>query len=141
MALSSLEDNTHQPSPDDLATALGRTARLWGRLVDEVVSRHAPIEQVWNFGGPKYGWSLRIRRKGRNVLYLIPQKRQFLVGIVLGDRAVKAARQSDLAAEVLAMIDAAPVYAEGCGIRVPVTTRAHVEAMLKLTAIKLAGPS
>lgn len=118
---------------------LGRTARLWRGLIDEVEARHGPIELVWHFGGDKYGWSLRIRREARIVLYLIPQERRFLVGIVLGDKAVRGAHEAGVDDAVLAMIDAAPRYAEGRGIRVPVTTKAQLDAVLKLTSIKLAG--
>jgi len=137
MALSIFDDKSHSPSSDDLAALLGRTARLWNRLLDDVCIRHPPIEPVWNFGGAKYGWSLRLRQKDRIVLYLIPQMGQFLAGIVLGEKAVRLAQQSDSPAGILAIIDAAPRYAEGRGIRFPVTRKTDVDVVLKLTAIKL----
>jgi hypothetical protein len=136
--LSSLDDGSHVPSRTEVDDSLGSSARLWARLVAGVAKVHAPIEQAWTFSGPKYGWSLRLKRKDRVVLYLIPQLGHFLVGVVLGGKAVLAAREADLPASVLEAIDGARPYAEGRGIRVPVRDVEDVRAAMKLAALKMA---
>ena len=138
MALSSLDDGSHVPSQTEVDESLGPSARLWARLVAGVAKVHAPIEQVWTFSGPKYGWSLRLKRKDRVVLYLIPQLGHFLVGVVLGEKAVRAAREADLPAAVLEAMESARPYAEGRGIRVPVRDAEDVQAAMKLAALKMA---
>ena len=138
MALSSLDDGSHVPSPTEVKGSLGPSARLWARLVAGVAKVHAPIEQAWTFSGPKYGWSLRLKRKDRVVLYLIPQVGHFLVGVVLGEKAVRDARNADLPAAVLEAIERARPYAEGRGIRVPVRNAGGVRAAMKLAALKMA---
>ena len=45
---------------------------------------------------PKYGRSLRLKFKKRTIVHLCPCDGSFRVAFILGDRAVKAARQSDL---------------------------------------------
>jgi hypothetical protein len=138
MALSAFDDKQQPPSPGDLEAMLAKSARHWTRIVDAISENYPPIEQAWNFSGAKYGWSLRLKQKDRIVLYLIPQARQFLAGVVLGEKAVKAARAAKIPAEVIALIDAAPVYAEGRGIRFPVTSAEDVRACLALTSLKMA---
>ncbi len=138
MALSIFDDKSQEPVDADLQAALGRSARLWERLVVAVGVDYAPIVASWNFAGAKFGWSLRLKQKDRVVLYLIPQAKHFLVGVVLGEKAVQAAHDAGLPAEVVAMIDAARPYAEGRGIRWPVRAARDIEVVRTLAALKLA---
>jgi hypothetical protein len=120
MALSAFDDRTHRPEPADLEITLGKAAGFWDQLVAHVADHYAPITELWQFAGTKYGWSLRLRRKERTVLYLTPQRGMFLVGLALGEKAVQAALRGGLPADVRAVIDGAPRYAEGRGVRPPV---------------------
>lgn len=138
MALSIFDDQAQEPQAADLQAGLGRSAKLWERLVAAVGAAHPPIEPVWNFGGAKIGWTMRLKQKDRNVLYLIPQAKHFLVGVVLGEKAYRAAREAGLPAEVIALFEAARPYAEGRGIRYPVRVAADVDVVLALAALKMA---
>ena len=60
------------------------------------------------------------------------------MGIVVGEKAAAAARQRGARKRVLALIDAAPRYAEGRGVRVPVTSREALRAVEELAALKMA---
>jgi Protein of unknown function (DUF3788) len=137
MALGAFYDSSTPPSPAALRKALGRSARLWDQLVSGVAEAHYPITEQWNFGGAKFGWSLRLRRKDRTVLYLIPQEKGFLAGVVLGEKAVTAAHASGLPPLILTLLDATPRYAEGRGLRLPVATRRDVDSVLGLVAAKM----
>ena len=139
MALSVFEDRNHQPGSAEIKAALGKTAALWDDLISRIGVRHPPITEFWQFAGSKYGWSLRLKRRDRIVLYLTPQRGHFLVGIALGEKAVQAARKQGLPAAVLALIDSAPRYAEGHGIRLTVTTRRDVQAAEELAVAKMAS--
>ena len=111
---------------------------LWNELVAHVAENDAPITELWSFAGARFGWFLRLRRKDRVVLYMTPQVGRFLVGVVLGEPAAEAALQSGLPEPVRALIESAPRYAEGRGIRFAVATSADLAAARKLAAIKLA---
>jgi len=139
MALSVFDSKDHAPGPVTLKAALGRTAALWDALVAHVSEDHAPIQPAWNFAGEKFGWSLRLVRRDRVVLYLIPQRGYFLAGIVLGEKAEAAARAKGLPDTLVTLLDAAPKYAEGRGIRVPVHARADLLAVRVLAREKLAS--
>jgi hypothetical protein len=137
MALSAFDDGTRQPTPDELAAVLGTAAAAWATLVRHIGERYPPITELWSFAGAKWGWSLRLKRKDRVILYLTPQAGQFQLGVVLGEKAVAAARASGLPEPVLALIDGAPRYAEGRGIRFAVTDEPGVQVGAQLAAIKM----
>ena len=139
MALSAFDDKAHPPSPAELDAMLGRSAALWRRLVDEVQLAHGPLEELWNFAGPKFGWSLRLKDRKRVVVYVTPERRHFLAGLVLGEKAVAAARTSDLAPAIVRQIEEARSYAEGRGVRLEVRTAADLADVLKLLAIRMSN--
>jgi hypothetical protein len=137
MALSAFEDKTHRPRPSDIKLALGKAAGLWDQLISSIGEHYSPITELWHFGS-KYGWALRLKRRERIVLYMTPQHGHFLVGVVLGERAVQTAQKQGLAAEVLAIVDSAPRYAEGRGVRLTVGTKRNARAVEDLVAAKMA---
>jgi hypothetical protein len=61
----------------------------------------------------------------------------FQVSLVLGDKGVKAARQSKLPERVLKTIAGAKRYAEGTGIRLAVTAPEDLAAIEQLAQIKI----
>ena len=83
-------------------------------------AKYGPLRDSWGFSVGKYDWSLRLKQKKRTVLYLIPQKDMFLVGIVLGDKALGLIRKGDLTPNFLRLIEEVPRHGEGTGFRIPV---------------------
>ncbi|MHC4751094.1 MAG: DUF3788 domain-containing protein [Planctomycetota bacterium] len=139
MALSILDDKSKRPDDNNLTGVLGRTKRLWDDLINHIVQEYEPVTQQWSFGGEKYGWSLRLKRKKRTILYLIPCRRYFLCAFVFGGKATEAVRQSDLPSDILKTINEAPVYGEGRGFRLEVKKKQDVEVMKRLAVIKMAN--
>jgi len=95
--------------------------------------------QEWQSVSPKYGWGLRLKLKKRTIVYLGPCDGCFRVAFVLGDGAVAAARQSGLPKTALKLLDEAPHYAEGTGLRLIVKAQKDLAAIRKLALIKLAN--
>ncbi len=137
MALSYLDDKARAPTEGDLAAALGRSKKLWDRLIAHAQDEYAPLTQVWSHSGAKYGWSLRLIRKKRTILYLIPQAKHFLTAFVLGKKATDVLRQNPLPVAMMAIIEDAPVYGEGRGFRLPTRVKADLQAILQLAAVKM----
>jgi hypothetical protein len=79
-----------------------------------------------------------LQHKKRTLLYLIPQKRKVLVAIVLGARAFGQAKASALPAAIKTLLIEAKPYAEGRGIRFPVSSARDIPAIAKLVEIKIA---
>ena len=137
MALSAFDDKKHPPSSEDLAVMLGRSASHWRNLQEHLQKTYGPLAEEWSFSGEKFGWSLRLKEKKRNLIYLIPGQGCFLAALVFGEKAVEAIRRSDLPADWVRSVEAAKRYAEGRGVRFEVRTRKDVLAIQKLTAMKV----
>jgi hypothetical protein len=136
-SLSALDDPARSPSELDLRRCLGTSADPWDDLVRRVGSAYLPSTAQWKFGGAKFGWSLRLKKADRIILYLIPREGFFLAGIVLGSAAVAAAQEADLPAPVVQSIAEARRYAEGTGLRLAINNAKDVDALMKLCELKM----
>ena len=139
MAFSAFDDKTREPRETELATVLGESAGLWQRLVAGVGSRFDPLAEDWTFSGKKWGWALRLKHKKRAVLYLTPSEGFFYAGFALGQKAVDAAHESGLPADVLAVIDGSRKYAEGRAVRLEVRSEEDVRSVVQLASIKMSN--
>jgi len=126
---------TEPPTDEELSTELGAARALWDELITELA---LPIQE-WNSYSPKAGWSLKLKLKKRTILYLAPCRGKFRVAFVLGAKAVEAARQLKLSKAVLKIIDEAPRYPEGTGVRLEIVARKELAAVKKLAEVKLAN--
>jgi hypothetical protein len=126
-----------KPTDDELTAALGPAKALWDQLIADLAEECDAGIQEWKSYSPKYGWSLRLKHKKRTIVYLAPYRGCFGVAFILGDRAVQAARQSKLPRRVLTIIDEAPRYPEGTGVRLEVKGSKDIAIVKKLAMIKL----
>ena len=133
MGLSAFDDRTKAPTDDQLRSVLGGAYAPWVTLLTLIADRIELIRPVWKFSA---GWSLRVIHKKRVIVYMTPQHDQFLVSMALGERAVAAAHAAKLAKSVLKVIDGAPRYAEGRGVRIPVRGSRQLTALARLAQIK-----
>jgi hypothetical protein len=131
----SFDDKAKTPDGKDLAKGLGASKALWDEIIAHVAAAYPPITEVWGF---YKSWSLRLKRKDRTILYLLPDEGGFRCAFVFGGKATEAARKTKLPKTVLKAIEEAPVYAEGRGFRLEVRTAKDVATMKTLAAIKMA---
>ena len=131
-------DKPKKPTAAELTAALGPAKALWDQLLTGLADEHNLTVQEWNSYSRKAGWSLRLKLKDRNILYLTPCQGCFFVSFALGDKAVQAARQSGLPQSVIKIIDEARRYAEGTGIRIEMKKPRDIKIAKQLAAIKLA---
>ena len=128
---------SERPTEEELAAELGRSKPLWDRLLAELAEEFGLVAQEWSSYSRKAGWSLRLKREKRNILYLSPCHGSFRVAFVLGDKAIEAARQGKLPRRVVKWIEEGQRYPEGTGIRFDVKAPADIAAVRNLTALKL----
>jgi hypothetical protein len=126
-----------RPADADLIEVLGPAKELWDRLLADMTAQWNLKEFEWSSYSTKSGWTLRVKRGKRNIVYLGPAKGMFNVSFILGGRAVEAAHTRKLAARVLKMVDEGTKYPEGTGVRLEIKSERDLAAVKSLTQLKL----
>lgn len=138
MSLSALDDLAVEPTDTQLSAVLEGGTEAWMSLAGWLSNAHGVDRWEWFSSGRKYGWALRGRKDKRTIVYMIPQHGSFLVGLVLGDRAMAAVVRASLSAAVRNVISDAKRYGEGTGFRLPVAAIGELEDVKTLIDIKIA---
>ncbi len=125
-----------EPTDLELAVTLGAVKPLWDQLIDEL-TREYKLTREWNSYSLKAGWSLRLKREARNIVYLSPSKSGLMASFALSDTATQTARASRFSKHVLKIISEAKKYAEGTAVRIVVSGPADVAVVKMLAKIKL----
>lgn len=136
MAAPVFPDPSLPPAAEQLVRALGPAAPSWAALIASVADRNPPITELWRFAGAGTGWSLRLLCRKRILLYLTPLDGAFQVGVVLGGKVVAAALAAGPEEGLRRLLEAAPRYAEGRGIRLRVAGPEDLAAAQALVALK-----
>lgn len=131
-------DKTREPSTEDLQRELAGTFALWLELAEYVVANSPKARGSWHYSGEKFGWSYRISDNKRTLLYLLPRKAFFKAALVFGQKAAAEVLEARISGQIKNELNAAKAYAEGRGIRIPVTDASQLDDIRTLIAIKLA---
>jgi hypothetical protein len=128
---------TGRPTDADVAKVLGPVKLVWDGLLADLAAKHGVTVQEWSSYSSKAGWSLRLKRGKRTIVWMAPCEGCFRVAFILGDKALLAARQSGLSARALRALDDAERYPEGTGLRLLIKRPADIPTVKKLAAVKL----
>jgi hypothetical protein len=130
---------SESPTDEDLSKALGSAKPVWDRLLDDLATDHEVITTEWKCYSPKAGWSLRLLRGKRTIVWMTPCNGYFSVTFILGDKAIHDARRSGLSARILETIEEAKRYPEGTSVRLDIRQAKDLATVKKLAAIKIAN--
>lgn len=137
MAFSIFDDKSNPPDDKTLETTLGRSFNLWTRLLESLEEDFKPFKATWQFSGSKWGWNLKTQQKKRAIVYLTPLAKHFVAGFALGEKAVAAALEAGLSKETEKLLDEAPRYAEGRGVRMIVRNKQQLAAVMTIAQAKM----
>jgi hypothetical protein len=127
-----------KPTQKQLASALGPAKAVWDELLTELSRKLGVNGREWKSYTPKAGWSLRLKRKQRTILWLAPCRGAMRVAFILGDRALEACRAARLPRRVTQAIEKAVRYPEGTAVRLEIKKAVDLPAITKLAEIKTA---
>ena len=130
---------TKKPTVEDLAAELGPAKAVWDLFIAGLAEENGVDVREWNSYSAIAGWSLRLKRKKRTIVWLAPCQGCFRVAFILGDKAMKAARECKFPKRMVRIFDEAPKYPEGTGVRIAVKGARDIVALKKLAEIKLAN--
>ena len=128
-----------KPTEEELAAALGPAKAVWDLFIAGLAEENGVDVREWNSYSAKAGWSLRLKRKKRTIVWLAPCQGSFRVAFILGDKAMKAARECAFPKSVVKILDETPQYPEGTGVRIAVKAAKDIAVLKKLAEIKLAN--
>ena len=119
------------PQEQETEALLGPAFPLYRALVES-----GPLTPEWKYYGAKYGWSLKLFEKKRNLCFIAPAAGSFNVAFVFGDRAFEEVLAGPSSDAIKDELRGSKKYPEGRMVRVTVTGEAEVAEVLKLLAIK-----
>jgi len=129
---------TSQPTDNEVASALGPAAKVWNEFIHWMAEKKGITAQEWKgIVVRKYGWSLRLKQKARNIVYLGPGIGCFMVAFTLTDKALAEAKRQHLPQAVQDVLDNAPRYPEGNGVRLIVRRARDLDAIRIIAGIKV----
>jgi hypothetical protein len=128
-----------QPTDAELSAALGPAKLVWDQLLADLSRECEATIHEWKCHSPKWGWSLRAMRKKRTIIWLSPREGSFEVLFILGGKAMQVARQTKWPKRIVKVMDEAPKYPEGTGIRLEVKSSRDIGTLKKFAAIKLSN--
>lgn len=113
--------------PDDaeLKRALGAMYSAY----QEILKLTEGYSHEWKYYGKKYGWQLKVIRKGKALLYLTPHEGSFLIGCAVRDNERDLLLNSRLPKKVKQELSAAKKYAEGYPLRLSVKTESDMKSV------------
>jgi hypothetical protein len=126
-----------KPSGARLKRIYGERYSYWNELALFIEDGFGKTKDEWKYYGPKSGWVGKLYLRKRNLLFFIPNKKYFTIGMVFGDKAVGAITKSDLPEEIISEIKDAKKYAEGRGFRLEIKNRKSLEILKTLLRIKI----
>lgn len=121
------------PTEAELTATLGETKSLWDAIIAEFSTT-----QEWKRYSQKAPWSMRLFRGKRTIIWLSPRDGWFQAAIILGGKAIEACMESKPTQRLRKLIDEAPRYAEGTGLRIEVRSARDLALVRKLASIKIA---
>jgi len=118
---------------------MGKDACTYWKKVTQLIEKFYPnvFTPEWLFGGKKHGWSLRYK-KSKSFCTLIPEKNQFLLQIVFGEKErenVEAIKKG-LSQKTRKEYDKATIYHDGKWLLLKIDTEKMVDDVIRLLAVK-----
>lgn len=130
-------DKNTVPTGEMLAPVLGATFQFWNEIRTYLTTEFADLGEDWKCYGKKYGWQLKMLKKKRNLIFLIPKEGFFNAVFIFGDKAVEEIQQSDVPEAIKTELANAKKYMEGRGIKLDVKSADDVAVVKKLITIKV----
>lgn len=130
-------DREQKATDEMLSDFLGKSFLHWIELKELLHAEHADIREEWKYYGKKYGWSMKMLLKKKNLFFFVPQNNFFIIGYIFGDKAVAQIQKSKLPQKIINELVEARKYAEGRGIRIQVKSKKDINNVLELVKSKI----
>lgn len=131
-------DEARRPTDKVMLATLGtRASKLWKQL-RAFLKVNYDFKPELTFGGQKYGWCFKYRRKGKTLCVLFPESKSFTVLVVLGKKEIAQfeERTSDLNKNTQMIFKSARQYHDGKWLYKRILNRSDLRDVISLIRIK-----
>ena len=135
-----MSTNVQLPSETELEDTLGSAQPLWDGMIHSAETIYSPLIKLWKPAKAEFGRMCLLQHKKRTLLYFTPDAGKVWIAILLGERAYQLALSSSLPDGIKKLLLEARPYAEGRGIRFPISSPNEVSTVAKLLEIKTTLP-
>lgn len=135
MSIGIFTDKEHEPTKDEISTALGPTKVLWDELIGFIRDNYE-MEGEFIHYGKKYGWTRRYRKSGKALISLFPAKDHFVAQVVLNPAQTEKALEAGLGKDTIEMIENAHAYHDGRWLWIKVASKQTLKDVKQLLLIK-----
>lgn len=126
-----MAEHVSEVVPPTLET-LGPVRPLWEAWLEELTATFGATHTEWKTVSKDAPPSLRVLKGKRTIVWLSPKEGCFQAAYAIGEKAVQTAPK-----KLTALLEAAPRYPEGRGVRIEVKSEAELPVLRLLTALKL----
>ena len=109
-------DKSRTPTDDDLRVALGDAFAPIAEIIRELSASCPQATAAWQYSDQS-GWSRLALLKKRRLFYLIPQRGDFRLMLILGGKAIADLRAGAHAHDIERLLKTATRYPEGTAFR------------------------
>jgi hypothetical protein len=137
MSYERMLDKDSEPTQRDISKWMGKGASLWSDLRAYLLSHYDHVPQV-DFGGKKYGWSIRYRKGGKTLVTLFPERGAFTALVVLGGKETARAQATtdELSPRVRRLFQETEQLRDGRWLWIRPSSKADVESIKALVSTK-----
>jgi hypothetical protein len=119
MSSTYFDQKEFAPDESKLKKALGELYSAY----EEVLELSEAFDHEWKYYGKKYGWQLKVVRKGKALLYLIPQEKSFKIGLAVRENEKERLMNSSLPPKTKEQLATAKKYPEGYPLRLEIKSK------------------
>ncbi len=131
-------DKEHKPSEKEIICYLGREAgEAWTDIVS-FLETHYDFSPELDYGGTKYGWSIRYRKSGKSLCTLYPEEGAFTILIVLGKKDVERFQEhmNEFSKTFVELFKSAKEFHDGRWLWIRILDKSDTEDMRRLLSMK-----
>ena len=138
MEYQRMSDKEHKPSEKEILGYLGgKAGEAWADIVS-FLETHYHFSPELDYGGTKYGWSIRYRRSGKSLCTLYPEEGAFTILIVLGKKDVEQfeGHINEFSTEFVQLFKSAKQFHDGRWLWIRLLDKSDAEDIRRLLTMK-----
>lgn len=134
MSIGVFTNKKTEPTIGDIFGVLGKKRMLWDKMEVFISKNYAATAEL-KFYGKRYGWAICYKKAGRALLSLYPQRKYFVIQIVLNEEHIKKTLNLNISPEIKETIRKAHHYWKGRRAFIKVVNNKHLRDAQKVILI------